>query len=434
MTSPPVNPSDEIFVTPDQLCIGLYVHIDLPWFSHPFSFNNFKIRSADQIATLRSLNQKQFRVDAARSDEAALPTTQSGTPAHTPETAPVTAAPAADPVSEENRVRAQRLKARHQQIHNVEKAFTKAAAIMRRINRELVSRPKECLDEVGMLVDQMVGCFLEMPEATLHAMGEKAGGEEVYFHGLNTAVLATMLAKEMNLSVEHSRLLGMGAMLHDIGLLEIPDRVLKKTEELTHAERELRKMHCEYGFRTGQKIGLPADVLAIIMQHHEFADGTGYPKGLKGDEIHFLARIVSMINHYDNLCSPTDISRGLTPHEALSLMFAQRRSKFDAKALQTLIRCLGVYPPGTLVKLSNEVIGLVQSINPRKPLRPWVMIYDASVPKEEALMVDLEHETELNISAALRPVQLPAHIHDYLSPRKRVTYYFDGDSRKGSSE
>lgn len=417
------------FVSPEQLCVGLYVFVDLPWFSHPFSFNNFKIRSADQITTLRGLGVKRFRYDPDRSDASAFPSTVS-----TPAAEPVNSAPAAEPVADDpaltaKRERVERLKERREKIGNVEKAFVKAAAIMRNMNRSLTTRPKECLEEVGELVDQMARAFLESPDLTLHVMGEKAGGEEVYYHGLNTSILSMMLAKEMGFSLEEGKMLGLGALMHDIGLMDIPDRVLKKNpEELTHAEIELRKLHCDYGVRIAQRAGLPDTIQRIIYQHHEMADGSGYPKMLKGDAIHPLARIISMVNYYDNLCNPLDLAKALTPHEALSLMFSQRRNKFEAKALQLMIRCLGVYPPGSIVKLSNDALALVQSVNPQKPLRPWVMVYDPEVPKEEAIMLDLEQEPEINISKAIRPIQLPAAVYDYLSPRKRVTYFFDGDS------
>lgn len=415
-----------LFIAAENLCVGMYVFIDLPWFRHPFSFNHFKIRSPDQIATLRSLGVKQFRIDPAKSDVKNLPATVSA-PDVVESSAPLDES-STDPETLVKNARVTRLKERREKMGQVEKAFAKAAGIMRNINRNLLSRSRECLEEVGELVDQMVIAFLESPELTLHVMGEKAGGEEVYYHGLNTSILSMMLAKDLGINLEQGRLLGLGALLHDIGLMDIPDRVLKKTDELTHAENELRKMHCEYGLRIGQKIGLPEAVLAIIYQHHEMADGSGYPKALKSAATHPLARIISVVNYYDNLCNPTDLAKALTPHEALSLMFAQRRSKFDAQTLQLLIRSLGVFPPGTIVKLSNDALGLVQSVNPQKPLRPWILLYDPEIPKEEAVMVDLEREPDLNISKAIRPIQLPATVYDYLSPRKRVTYYFDGDS------
>lgn len=423
--------TQDFFVLPEHLCIGLYVFIDLPWFSHPFSFSSFKIKSADQIATLRGLGVKRFRFDPDRSDATAFPTAPG--PAE-PENAAPPEPETDDPALAAKRERIARLKERREKISHVERAFVKATNIMRNINKHLLSRPKECLEEVSALVDQMAMAFLDSPELTLHIMSEKAGGEEVYYHGLNTSILSLMLGKDLGLSQEDCKLLGLGALMHDIGLMEIPDKVLKKTEELTRAESELRKMHCEYGLRLGQKIGLPEAVLAIIMQHHEFVDGTGYPRALKGNEIHPLARIVSLVNHYDNLCNPLDLAKALTPHEALSMMFSQRRNKFDAKALQLLIRSLGVYPPGTIVKLSNDALALVQSVNPQKPLRPWVLLYDAKVPKEEAIMINLESEPDISISKAIRPIQLPAAVYDYLSPRKRVTYYFDADSKPGAPQ
>ena len=432
MNAEPTHDQD-FCVTPEQLCVGLYVFIDLPWFSHPFSFSNFKIRSDDQIKTLRGLGVKRFRYDPDRSDMPLFPAASTASVAPestTPEPEPVTQPRSDDPALGAKRERIERLKERREKIGNVEKAFVKAANIMRNINRGLLSRPRECLEEVGELVDQMATAFLDSPELTLHVMGEKAGGEEVYYHGLNTSILSMMLAKELGISIEDGRLLGLGALIHDIGLMEIPDRVLKKTEELTHAEVELRKMHCEYGLRIAQRTNLPDAVQRMIYQHHEMVDGTGYPKSLKGEAIHPLARIVALVNHYDNLCNPLDLARALTPHEALSLMFAQRRARFDAKALQLMIRCLGVYPPGSIVKLSNDALALVQSVNPQKPLRPWVMIYDPEVPKEEAIMLDLEQEPEINISKAIRPVQLPSTVYDYLSPRKRVTYFFDASTSR----
>jgi len=425
----------DYYVTPDQLCIGLYIFLDLPWFNHPFSFNNFKIRSADQIKTLRGLGVKRFRYDPDRSDTETFPT---ATPPPVEETPPKALPPKEDlndPTLAAKRERIERLTERRKKLENIERAFGKAAQIMRNINRNLLSRSRECLEEVGELVDQMAHAFLESPELTLHVMGEKAGGEEVYYHGLNTSILSMMLAKELGVSLEEARLLGLGALMHDIGLMDIPDRVLKKNpEEQTHAEIELRKLHCEYGVKLAQRVGLPDQVQQVIYQHHEFADGSGYPNGLKRDNMHPLARIISLVNYYDNLCNPLDFAKALTPHEALSLMFAQRRNRFDPTILQLLIRCLGVYPPGSIVKLSNDALALVQSVNPQKPLRPWVLVHDPEVPKEEAIMLDLEQEPEITISKAIRPIQLPAAVYDYLNPRKRVTYFFDGssDATKGA--
>ncbi len=426
---PPASHQDFV-LTPDQLCVGVFIHIDLPWFSHPFSFNSFKIRSAEQLATLRTLGVKHFRYDPDRSD-----VQPRGLTAAPPASAPPPEAEAEDPANSSalasKRERIARLAQRKRQVIEVEKALVKAAGVMRNIGKNLFARPKECLEEVDELVNQMVTAFLDQPEVALHVIGEHAGGEETYYHGLNCSILSMMLAKELGFARAHCQILGVGALLHDIGLNDIPDRVARPRHELTAPERNLRQLHCDYGVRLGKQIGLPDPVLRIIAQHHELADGSGYPNKLKGDQIDPLARIVSLVNYYDNLCNPADLAKAMTPHEALSLMFAQRRAKFDTRALQVMIRCLGVYPPGTVVKLSNDALALVSSVNPAKPLRPWVTVYDPDIPKDEAIMLDLEEEPEINITKALRPIQLPPEVYDYLSPRKRVTYYFDADSKKG---
>lgn len=419
---------DGHFVAADQLRVGLFIFIDLPWFKHPFTLNSFRIKSEDQVRELRTLGVKVFRFDPDRSDPDILPGAAAEPPPEVASVVPDQDAAMPDAAAmQEKSGRVQQLAQFHQRVDHVEKAFAKATAVMRNINRNILSRPKETLEEMGGFVDQMVTAFLEHPEVALHVMGEKCGGEEVYFHGLNCSILAMMLAKSMGMAGEQGKMLGTAALLHDIGLIDIPDRVLKKNpDEYTKPERELRAMHVEYGVRIGKQVGLAPEVLAAILQHHEMADGSGYPNGVKLDKMTPLARILALVNFYDNLCNPQDIAQAMTPHEALSFMFAQKRNKFDAQVLQLLIRSLGVYPPGSIVKLSNEALAMVVSVNPQKPLRPWVMLYDPSVPKEEAIMLDLEKEVDIQISKAIRPVLLPPPVASYLNPRKRVTYFFDG--------
>lgn len=180
----------------------------------------------------------------------------------------------------------------------------------------------------------------------------------------------------------------------------------------------------------GQRLGLAPAALAIIREHHELFDGSGYPTRLNGESTSLLSRIVAIANYYDELCNPSATADALTPHEALSLMFAKLRSKFDPKLLQVFIRCLGVYPPGTIVQLSNGAIGMVVTVNTARPMKPTLMVYDAEVPKDEAILLDMERETEVNIAKAIRPAQVPQDVLNYLSPRKRVSYYFNAASAR----
>jgi hypothetical protein len=120
----------------------------------------------------------------------------------------------------------------------------------------------------------------------------------------------------------------------------------------------------------------------------------------------------------------------MTPADALARMFRREREKFDTGLLQHFIRCLGVYPPGSVVQLSNDAIGLVVNVNPGKLLQPTLMLYEPTVPKEEALTLDLNEEPELTVVRTLHPNSLTRAIHEYLSPRSRISYYAEGSKEK----
>ncbi|NMG28731.1 HD-GYP domain-containing protein [Aromatoleum evansii] len=442
--------SDTNTVTMDQLRVGLYVMLDLSWFQHPFAFSQFKIKSEDQIREIRSLGLTTVRYNPALSDmtarqapsspdAAAAPDPSSPpSPPGAPDAGEGTAAPAANsdasagatgaailPALAAKRALVERIRAQREAAVRVEAAFVHAAKAIRDIERNLYSNPAESVQQAGLLVDQIADSILSSPDLAIHVMGDRTGGEELYFHSLNVAMLSLMIAREVRAPQEVFSALGMGALLHDIGRKEIPEKILHKTEPLTQAERNLYQMHCQFGVDIGRRLQLSKPALEVIRDHHELYDGTGYPAGLKGDAIGLLPRIVAVANYYDELCNPADIASAMTPHEALSRMYAKLRPKFDQRMLQAFIRCLGVYPPGTIVQLSNGLVAMVATVNTAKPMKPVIVIYDASIPRDDAILVDLAREQDLNIAKALRPAQVPIEIYNYLSPRKRVSYYFD---------
>ncbi|OHC66482.1 MAG: metal-dependent phosphohydrolase [Rhodocyclales bacterium GWA2_65_19] len=410
-------------VTLEQLRIGLYVHLDLKWFEHPFAFNNFRIKSEDQIETIRGLGLKTIRYDPSRS-EAAPPSgqPQPAAPAVTVARAELSQALAA------KRALVERIRVQREAAARVEHAFVDTAKTVRSIEKNILAKPEETVHEATRLVEQIAESILSAPELAIHIMGDKLGGEELYFHSLNVTMLSLMMARDIKLPPDIVGTLGMGALFHDVGRSEIPSKILLKKDPLTQAERSFYEMHCEYGVEIGRRLKFAPAALVIIREHHEAYDGSGYPAKLKGEAIGLLSRIVAIANHYDELCNPINIADALTPHEALSLMFARLRSKFDPKLLQVFIRCLGVYPPGTIVQLSNGVIGMVATINTGQPMKPMLVVYDADIPKDEAILVDMAHETDANIVKAIRPGQVPREIYNYLSPRQQVSYYFDADS------
>ncbi|MDP3842810.1 MAG: DUF3391 domain-containing protein [Oxalobacteraceae bacterium] len=414
----------------DQLRVGLYIHLDLKWFEHPFAFSHFRIKNEEQIKTIRSLGLKAVRYNPALS-EAGLP------PQGSPQSAPQHAAPDAAPnmatemapdmapMLAAKRAMIARIQQQREAAMRIENAFVDTANTIRDIGKNLFSKPAETVAQATRLVTQIADSIISEPELAIHVMGDKMGGEELYFHSLNVTILSMMMARDIKLPQAVVGSLGMGALFHDIGHKEIPSKILQKMEPLTHAERHFYELHPQYGVEIGLRLKFASSTQAVIREHHELFDGSGFPAALKGEAIGLLSRIVVIANHYDELCNPLNINNALTPHEALSLMFTKLRSKFDPKLLQVFIRCLGVYPPGTIVQLSNGVIGMITTINTAQPMKPMVMIYDASIRKEEAILVDMQRETDINIAKAIRPAQVPREIYNYLSPRKRVSYYFD---------
>ena len=423
--------SDISYLSMDQLKIGLYVYLDLKWFEHPFAFNNFKIKDEEQITIIKSLGLKKVRYDPARSD------------LKPPPSQPIANANAAKPlpVLKEHpalaikRALIEKIKQQREASARIETAFVDTAKTIRNVEKNLLTHPEETIGQANKLVEQIADSILSAPELAIHVMGDKVGGEEMYFHSLNVTMLSLMMARDLGLTQDGVRFLGMGALFHDVGRRQIPDKILMKTEPLTQAERNFYEMHCQYGVELARSLKFPPVTLTIIREHHELYDGSGYPQKLKGEAINLLARIVVIANHYDELCNPSNLANALTPHEALATMFAKLRAKFDPKLLQVFVRCLGVYPPGTIVQLSNGVIGMVATINTAKPMKPMVVAYDPQIPKEEAILVDMESEVDVNIAKAIRPAQLPREIYNYLSPRKQVSYYFDvGSPSKDSTK
>lgn len=414
----PDNPK----VTMDQLRVGMYVVLNLGWLQHPFAADRFKISSEDQIAAIRSLGLKTVHYNPALSDAVSLPELVQ---AEAPPDLAVQGSLDVLPVSAGSEGRLTSIRTQREATIRIEKAFVGSAEAIRDIEKNLFSKPAESVRQATQLVNQIAESILCAPELAIHVMGDKAGGDELYVHALNVTMLSLMMAREMGLPQEMVGTLGIGALFHDIGRKNLPSSVLKKTEALTVAERHLYEMHCQYGVEIGQRLKFSPAVLSIIKEHHECFDGTGYPDKLQGPSIGLLSRIVAIANHYDGLCNPVNIGDALTPHEALSEMFARRRSKFDPTLLKIVIRCMGVYPPGTIVQLSSGVIGMVTSVNTVQPMKPMVLTYDESIPRHDAILVDLARETHLTIAKPVRSAQVPGEIYSYFSPRKRVSYYFD---------
>ncbi len=414
-----------------QLRIGMFVHLEGGWMSHPFPLSSFKIGSAAQIATIRSLGKPRVRWSPEKSDVADAGQPASATPARALEAAPL--APVAalavveTPEAAERRLRREALIAQRAALQLCENQFAEATKACKQATELVLSKPQDARGQTEALAQAFVDKMIGQQEMCIRLLTEGAG-DKASAHAVNVAVISLLMGKTFGLSVAEMLDLGVGSMLHDIGKIELPERVRHREEHFTPAENQFYQEHVAHGVTLAKKMGLKPGATLVIAQHHEHADGSGFPLKLNSDRMTTAARIVSLVNRYDNMCNPHVASRALTPHEALSLLFAQGKNRYDTAILGAFIKMMGVYPPGSVVQLTDDRYALVVSVNSARPLKPRVMVHEPRVPRDDALLLNLEADPRLGIRRSLKPQQLPAESLDYLSPRPRVAYFFEPDT------
>jgi putative nucleotidyltransferase with HDIG domain len=169
--------------------------------------------------------------------------------------------------------------------------------------------------------------------------------------------------------------MGIGALFHDIGKLDVTERLRYSSAHFSAAEQRSYEDHVSFGIARARKMGLSSIATLVIAQHHEMADGSGVPLHLINDRISLAARVVALINRYDNLCNPHIISQALTPHEAIAQIYAQAQHKFDSVILVAFVKMMGVYPVGSMVRLRSGYLAVVTQQNPVKLTAPEVKVF-----------------------------------------------------------
>ncbi|MBK6999916.1 MAG: DUF3391 domain-containing protein [Rhodoferax sp.] len=386
--------------------------------------------SEKQIDTIRSLGLRLVRIDPSRSDPA-------------PETMALSDDEPA--VTEQNEIQQRELALQQERMQQLavqqnalalcEKRFGEAIRQYRKLLTQIESQPEVAAQNSRALIAEFVNDMLREGESAIRLLSE-AAGDKSSMHPVNVTVVSLLLGRAVGLQESELIELGQAAFLHDIGKIQLPDRVRWPEDNFSTAEFKLYQEHVGLGVQLGQAMRLPKTVLTIIAQHHELTDGSGFPARLKGDAISMGARILSLVNRYDNLCNPSRPAVAMTPHESLSLIFAQFKARFDPLVLGAFIRMMGVYPPGSVVQLSDDRYGMVVSVNANRPLKPRVIVYEPGTTKREALILDLEQASGISIRRSIKPAALPGEALDFLAPRQRVCYFFEqaSDSQMATLE
>ncbi len=412
------------------LRVGMFVHLDLGWMSHPFPLGNFRIASDEQIATIRSLGLKQVRWSRQHSDEASaaagVPPARPGADGAAADVAAAAeaVAPAPSPEAAGRAEQRRRLARRRAELQLCERQFAEAARECRLAAELVPNNPHGAAGHAAALSKALVDKMLGEQDLCIRLLSE-AAGDKASAHALNVTIISLLMGRTFGLAEADMLDLGVGALMHDIGKLELPDRMRHREDHFSASEASFYEEHVAHGIAHARRMGLTAGATMVIAQHHEHADGSGFPLKLNTDRMTALARIVALVNRYDNLCNPNLASRAMTPHESLSVLFAQSKSKFDTAILGAFIKMMGVYPPGSTVQLTDDRYAMVVEVNSSRPLKPRVLVHEPEVPPDQALALDLETVEGLGIRRSIRLQQLPEAALAYLAPRPRVAYFFE---------
>ncbi|MHA2814985.1 HD-GYP domain-containing protein [Vibrio campbellii] len=412
-----------IKLTVDRIQPGLHIRLPLKWNDHPFLLNSFKIKDQEQVEMIRHLGVKFVYFNPDQSDASPLPANQPQAEVKQVHALDLEA----QKLWQEKQKRIEKLSAYRRRVIQCEKEFERSLARMRSVMTKIRNRPADAVGEAKQLIDDIVEKLMCDDNVTLHLMNGKNEFEDIYFHSLNVAVIAMMIGRAKGYSAEQLKALSFAALFHDMGKIKIPTAILRKQVPLNEPESNYLKLHTKYGLDMANQIeGFPESAKTVIVQHHELRDGSGYPEGLKGDEIDELAQVIIVANAFDNLCHTPVAAEQKIPYTALSHLYKNCKHLYKEENLNILIKFMGVFPPGTVVQLSNNMVGLVISVNASHLLFPNVLVYDPAVPRTQAPIIDLASK-DIKIVNAIHPSKLPEKIKEYLNPRSRISYFFDSD-------
>ncbi len=410
-----------------DLQVGMFVHLDLGWMSHPFALSSFRIADAQQIASIRALGLARVRWSPEQSDAAAAPSRPQPDGAPPREAASHALTATAPPAATPHTAAAQRRAACF-----VERQYAEAARDWRATADLTVRDPLAAGQRMAALSQALVAKMLGARELSIRAV--TAAPNEGSRHATNVGVLALLMGRLCGLSETEMQDLGVGALAHDIGKTELPLALHRADPHLSSAELMRYRDHVGLGLSLGKRMGLSPGAMLVIGQHHEHLDDSGYPLGIGGQRISVPARMVALVNRYDNLCHGSARTLAMTPHDALSLLFSQGQRLYDPALLGAFVRMMGVYPPGSVVQLTDDRYAVVESVCASLPLRPKVQVHEPGAAQDEAPLLDLSQQRTLGIRRALAAEQLPSAVREQLMPLRRAAWFFEASDDHGDAK
>jgi len=413
----------------NDLKLGMYVYkLDRPWRETPFLFQRFEITSDEQLATIRE-HCNYVYID---SDHAKLADAQTRA-SRSPRRPRAEADQDARPKPELRVVMEKATAPRPRQVYADRTSLEQEVEVIRETHDQAMSLIYTIMEDVHLgksidtatakrVVANMAKSVLRNPDALICFTHLKKKDDYTALHCLRVSVLALVFGRHLGFDEEGLNHLGMGALLHDIGKMQVPQEVLNKPGKLTEHEFRIMKGHVPFGVGIlGRTKGIPSRAVEVTRLHHERYGGTGYISNLKGDQISEFGLIGAIVDVYDAITSDRVYQRGISPLDALKKMYEWRNRDFHPMLVEQFIQCIGIFPIGSVVMLNTKEIGVVRTMNRTQRLKPQVvLVLKADRSRYGALRaVDLAQEQTptgqpYEIAKVLPPGQFGIQPVDYL--------------------
>ncbi|MCL1142801.1 HD-GYP domain-containing protein [Shewanella gaetbuli] len=349
--------------------------------------NPGQIKSRDAITKLINNNIKLVWVDVERSsDSCGLKKTS------------LTAKPLAKK-AEANRTIRQ---------HQASLLLDEAKGLIKKVLSETFEGKAVQVEPFERVADKMIESVIDDADAFKCISALRTKDAYLLEHSINVAFLMVTFGKHLALPLDTLRQMAVGGILHDIGKIKVDNKILHKPGKLTPEEFEHMKLHQIYAIDIMKDtVGLSQISQDVCLMHHEKLDGNGYPKGLKGDEIPLHGRMSCIVDIFDALTATRCYKEAMSPAAAFKILLSLTPFHLDQKLVYEFIRCIGVYPVGSLVLLSDERVGIVWEAKDRDVLHPIVKCFYSQKHKRytDVTMVDLL-KSDVNIERGISPSSL----------------------------
>lgn len=303
----------------------------------------------------------------------------------------------------------------NQEINRANKLLTESKLTVSKMLETLFIDKTVDVTTVEQVADEIVDSLSNNSDA-LHSLSAlRTKDAYLLEHSLNVGVLLASFGRYLGWPKERLAKLIVGGIVHDIGKTQVELAILNKPDRLTEAEFEHMKLHQVYSVELLNNIdNLHIDSREVSTMHHEKLDGAGYPLGLKGAQISEIGRMSSIVDIYDALTANRCYKKAMSPAKAFKIMNGLAGFHLDGELLKAFMLCMGIYPVGSLVELSNNLLGLVWESNENDMQKPIVKVfYNTQYKKYYDVKIINLAQDKLSIKRAVSPSEFDMDIDSY---------------------